>query len=114
MQVWYGVPADASETLEVAMRDALPHLFEHSPDLLYQLVTLVSPAQLKVALLGNPSLQQTVPPDTMLYDSAPFFYFPSSLPLESYITCCSTAHAAGAQAQQAASAGVAGSCCRMR
>ena len=30
------------------MRDALPHLFEHSPDLLYQLVTLVSPAQLKV------------------------------------------------------------------
>ena len=31
------------------MRDALPHLFEHSPDLLYQLVTLVSPAQLKVS-----------------------------------------------------------------
>ena len=30
-----------------AMRDALPHLFEHTPDLLYQLVTLVSPAQLK-------------------------------------------------------------------
>lgn len=48
VQVWYGVPADASETLETAMRDALPHLFEHSPDLLYQLVTLVSPAQLKV------------------------------------------------------------------
>ena len=48
LQVWYGVPADASETLELAMRDALPHLFEHSPDLLYQLVTLVSPAQLKV------------------------------------------------------------------
>ena len=57
VQVWYGVPADASETLEVAMRDALPHLFEHSPDLLYQLVTLVSPAaQLKVALLGNTPL----------------------------------------------------------
>ena len=31
------------------MRDALPHLFAHSPDLLYQLVTLVSPAQLKVS-----------------------------------------------------------------
>ncbi len=30
------------------MRDALPHLFEHSPDLLYQLVTLVSPTQLRV------------------------------------------------------------------
>ena len=46
------MPADASETLEIAMRDALPHLFEHSPDLLYQLVTLVSPAQLK----ASPSL----------------------------------------------------------
>lgn len=47
-QVWYGVPAHASEALEIAMRDALPHLFEHSPDLLYQLVTLVSPTQLRV------------------------------------------------------------------
>lgn len=46
--MWYGVPAHASEALEIAMRDALPHLFEHSPDLLYQLVTLVSPTQLRV------------------------------------------------------------------
>ncbi|BDA42391.1 probable lysine-specific demethylase JMJ703 at N-terminal half [Coccomyxa sp. Obi] len=46
-KVWYGVPAHASEALEIAMRDALPHLFEHSPDLLYQLVTLVSPTQLR-------------------------------------------------------------------
>ncbi len=55
-QVWYGVPAHASEALEIAMRDALPHLFEHSPDLLYQLVTLVSPTQLRVrrhAVLQN-------------------------------------------------------------
>lgn len=44
------MPADASEKLEAAMRDALPHLFEHTPDLLYQLVTLVSPAQLKARL----------------------------------------------------------------
>lgn len=50
LQVWYGVPAHASEALEIAMRDALPHLFEHSPDLLYQLVTLVSPTQLRVRM----------------------------------------------------------------
>ena len=30
------------------MRDALPHLFETAPDLLYQLVTMVSPKQLQV------------------------------------------------------------------
>eukprot|EP00884_Botryococcus_braunii_P001080 jgi/Botrbrau1/10973/Bobra.0383s0027.1 len=46
-KVWYGVPANASEALEEAMIDALPHLFETAPDLLYQLVTLVSPVQLK-------------------------------------------------------------------
>lgn len=51
LQVWYGVPAHASEALETAMHDALPHLFEHTPDLLYQLVTLVSPTQLRVSLL---------------------------------------------------------------
>lgn len=53
LQVWYGVPAHASEALEIAMRDALPHLFEHSPDLLYQLVTLVSPTELRVRSLSN-------------------------------------------------------------
>ena len=42
------MPAHASEALEAAMRDALPHLFEHTPDLLYQLVTLVSPRELRV------------------------------------------------------------------
>ena len=45
-QVWYGVPAHASGALEEAMRDALPHLFETAPNLLYQLVTMVSPRQL--------------------------------------------------------------------
>ena len=29
------------------MKDALPHLFEKAPDLLYQLVTMVSPVQLQ-------------------------------------------------------------------
>ena len=48
LQVWYSVPAHASEALEDAVRDALPHLFETAPDLLYQLVTMVSPKQLQV------------------------------------------------------------------
>ena len=30
------------------MRDALPHLFDTAPNLLYQLVTMVSPRQLLV------------------------------------------------------------------
>ena len=37
-QVWYGVPAHASEALEEAMADALPHLFDAAPNLIYQLV----------------------------------------------------------------------------
>ena len=48
LQVWYGVPAHASEALEEACKDALPHLFAAAPDLLYQLVTMVSPRQLQV------------------------------------------------------------------
>ena len=38
VQVWYGVPAHASEALEEAIRDALPHLVDPAPNLLYQLV----------------------------------------------------------------------------
>lgn len=48
MQVWYGVPSHASAALEEAMQDALPDLFQASPDLMYQLVTMVSPLNLKV------------------------------------------------------------------
>lgn len=47
-QVWYGVPAHASSALEVAMKDALPDLFEAAPDLMYSLVTMVSPTNLQV------------------------------------------------------------------
>lgn len=50
LQVWYGVPAAASQALEEAMADALPHLTERSPNLLYQLVTMLSPAELRVRL----------------------------------------------------------------
>ena len=50
-QVWYGVPANASAALEEAMQDALPDLFEAAPDLMYSLVTMVSPMNLQVGLL---------------------------------------------------------------
>jgi hypothetical protein len=46
-KVWYGVPAHATQSLEEAMKDAVPHLFAANPNLLYQLVTLVSPTELK-------------------------------------------------------------------
>lgn len=42
------MPANASAALEEAMQDALPDLFEASPDLMYQLVTMVSPLNLQV------------------------------------------------------------------
>jgi len=46
-KVWYGVPASATLALEEAMKDALPHLFESNPGLLHQLVTTLSPMELK-------------------------------------------------------------------
>ena len=102
VQVWYGVPADASETLEMAMRDALPHLFEHSPDLLYQLVTLVSPAQLKVALTRTlPCRKQCRLNSTVATVLSALS--PSSLPAE---LPQPLRHRARAQAQQAAPAGL--------
>ncbi len=51
-QVWYGVPANASSALEEAMKDALPDLFEAAPDLMYSLVTMVSPMNLQVYILA--------------------------------------------------------------
>lgn len=51
-QVWYGVPANASSALEEAMKDALPDLFEAAPDLMYSLVTMVSPINLQVYILA--------------------------------------------------------------
>eukprot|EP00890_Picochlorum_soloecismus_P002883 jgi/Picsp_1/3596/NSC_06433-R1_probable lysine-specific demethylase jmj14-like len=46
-KVWYGVPSTATKAFEQAMKDALPHLFEASPSLLYQLITHLSPNELK-------------------------------------------------------------------
>ncbi|KKA26546.1 hypothetical protein TD95_003683 [Thielaviopsis punctulata] len=48
-KTWYGIPASDAEKFELAMREAVPELFETQPDLLFQLVTLLTPEQLKKA-----------------------------------------------------------------
>ncbi|EHK97813.1 putative Lid2 complex component lid2 [Glarea lozoyensis 74030] len=48
-KTWYGIPGEDAEKFEAAMRDAVPELFETQPDLLFQLVTLLTPEQLKKA-----------------------------------------------------------------
>ncbi|RYP43587.1 hypothetical protein DL770_011582 [Monosporascus sp. CRB-9-2] len=48
-KTWYGIPAADTEKFENAMKDAVPELFETQPDLLFQLVTLLTPEQLKKA-----------------------------------------------------------------
>ncbi|KAJ4877103.1 transcription factor jumonji (jmjC) domain-containing protein [Raphanus sativus] len=44
---WYGVPGSAASAFEKVMRKALPDLFDAQPDLLFQLVTMLSPAVLQ-------------------------------------------------------------------
>ncbi|KAI5857437.1 jumonji superfamily protein [Durotheca rogersii] len=48
-KTWYGIPADDTEKFEKAMMEAVPELFETQPDLLFQLVTLLTPEHLKKA-----------------------------------------------------------------
>ncbi|KAK3308536.1 PLU-1-like protein-domain-containing protein [Chaetomium strumarium] len=48
-KTWYGIPGEDAEKFEAAMRAAVPELFETQPDLLFQLVTLLTPEQLKKA-----------------------------------------------------------------
>ena len=48
-KTWYGIPAEDVGKFEQAMREAVPELFETQPDLLFQLVTLLTPEQLKKA-----------------------------------------------------------------
>jgi histone demethylase JARID1 len=48
-KTWYGIPGQDTEAFEEAMRQAVPELFETQPDLLFQLVTLLPPDQLKKA-----------------------------------------------------------------
>jgi len=48
-KTWYGIPGEDAEKFEQAMKEAVPELFETQPDLLFQLVTLLPPEQLKKA-----------------------------------------------------------------
>ncbi|KAM3554230.1 hypothetical protein ARSEF4850_006548 [Beauveria asiatica] len=48
-KTWYGIPGHDAEKFEAAMREAVPELFETQPDLLFQLVTLLTPEQLTKA-----------------------------------------------------------------
>lgn len=46
---WYSVPASAADAFEGAFRSALPELFEKQPDVLFHLVTMLSPRILQAA-----------------------------------------------------------------
>ena len=48
-KTWYGIPGEDAARFEDAMREAVPDLFESQPDLLFQLVTLLPPDQLRSA-----------------------------------------------------------------
>ena len=48
-KTWYGIPGEDAEKFEEAMRKAVPDLFEQQPDLLFQLVTLLEPSELRKA-----------------------------------------------------------------
>ncbi|EGW30671.1 uncharacterized protein SPAPADRAFT_51884 [Spathaspora passalidarum NRRL Y-27907] len=43
---WYGIPAVLADKFEKVMRNSAPDLFQKQPDLLHQLVTLMSPTKL--------------------------------------------------------------------
>lgn len=45
-KTWYGVPGQDTAKFEDTMRKAVPELFEQQPNLLFQLVTMLSPERL--------------------------------------------------------------------
>ncbi|KAL8697280.1 MAG: hypothetical protein Q9224_002396 [Gallowayella concinna] len=57
-KTWYGIPGVDAEQFEQAMKQAVPELFESQPDLLFQLVTLLPPDQLKKAGVNVYALDQ--------------------------------------------------------
>ena len=57
-KTWYGIPGADAERFEDAMRQAVPELFESQPDLLFQLVTLLPPDQLRKAGVNVYALDQ--------------------------------------------------------
>jgi histone demethylase JARID1 len=48
-KTWYGIPGKDAYAFEAAMRKAVPELFATQPDLLFQLVTILPPNQLRKA-----------------------------------------------------------------
>ena len=42
-KLWYGVPGDEADLFEAAMKAYAPELFDQQPDLLFHLVTMISP-----------------------------------------------------------------------
>lgn len=57
-KTWYGIPGADAHIFEEAMRQAVPELFESQPDLLFQLVTLLPPDQLRKAGVNVYALDQ--------------------------------------------------------
>ncbi|KAJ9661694.1 hypothetical protein H2198_001870 [Neophaeococcomyces mojaviensis] len=57
-KTWYGIPGSDALAFEAAMREAVPELFETQPDLLFQLVTILPPSQLKKAGVNVYALDQ--------------------------------------------------------
>jgi len=57
-KTWYGIPGSDAMAFEAAMREAVPELFETQPDLLYQLVTILPPNQLRKAGVNVYALDQ--------------------------------------------------------
>ncbi|KAI8982573.1 hypothetical protein BDB01DRAFT_851066 [Pilobolus umbonatus] len=45
-KTWYGIPGSDTAKFEDTMKQAVPELFEQQPDLLFQLVTMLSPGRL--------------------------------------------------------------------
>ena len=45
--MWYGAPGSAAEQLESALKEQVPDLFAQEPDLIFKLVTLISPKLLR-------------------------------------------------------------------
>lgn len=45
-KTWYGVPESAAAQFEEVMKKTVPHLFDSHPDLLFLLITMLSPREL--------------------------------------------------------------------
>ena len=57
-KTWYGIPGSDALAFEAAMREAVPELFESQPDLLFQLVTILPPSQLRKVGINVYALDQ--------------------------------------------------------